>query len=452
MPAPIRNERNTLPCLNPPPPVSDDESGATQPRSIAAPPANRTAPAQLAGLLPRSRTQPTPHNQDRAGSVRPQREERPANAMRALANTLQHGQSTNQLPAHWASACRLTPKTVEALRPLLSQEDSAPFASLLARLNGCASFQPQHRAGSVQELGSILELAAHNDAYRALCFTLCGGADANCHDNVDVIFGNLRLAARDPSYRGNAELHEILNYHNRCVPWTLIDDFVSHRFSSGDPLEKVLALRMRLSDILPITTPDMLHGGIAGISDAHALEARRYIATHVGTPANLLRSLSRSPTWRTFLEQRHPVECVANTLLWNAALEDLMAKPAGDGSAAETRPTGDAVSFGSRTEALANARAMPGIGTGQAFQHMQVNATVMMMETMTRKLVAEHVPAPSEADAHAALLNDPDWLTYLQKEHPADPAFSSAGTDAAERHERLMRLTRQEIADARGMA
>ncbi|AXV84770.1 type III effector protein (plasmid) [Ralstonia solanacearum] len=346
----------------------------------------------------------------------------------------------------------MSPETIDAWQPLLSQEDSRPFASLLARLNGCASFRPQHRAESVQELGSILELAAHNDAYRALCFNVCGGADANCHDNVDVIFGNLRLAARDPSYRGNAGLHEILDYHNRCVPWTLIDDFVSHRFAQGDLLEKVLALRIRLPDILPITTPAMLHGPVAGIDDAHELEARSYINAHLGTPENLLRSLSRSPAWRPFLEQRHPVEFVANTLLWDAALQDLMAKPAGDGSAAETRPTGDAVSFRSRAEALAKARAMPGIGTGKAFQHLQENATAMMVETMTRRLVADNATAPSEADAHAALLNDSDWLAYLQKEHPQDPAFSSAGMDAGARHEQLMRLTRQEIAGARGSA
>ncbi len=360
--------------------------------------------------------------------------------------------SSAQILQDWATECRLSPETIEAWRPLLSQEDSRPFASFLQRLNGCASFWPQHRAGSMQELGSILELAAHNDAYRAFCFNLCGGADANCHDNVDVIFGNLRLAARDPSYRGNAGLHEILDYHNRCVPWTLIDDFVSHRFAQGDLLEKVLALRIRLPDILPITTPAMLHGPVAGIDDAHELEARSYINAHLGTPENLLRSLSRSPAWRPFLEQRHPVEFVANTLLWDAALQDLMAKPAGDGSAAETRPTGDAVSFRSRAEALAKARAMPGIGTGKAFQHLQENATAMMVETMTRRLVADNATAPSEADAHAALLNDSDWLAYLQKEHPQDPAFSSAGMDAGARHEQLMRLTRQEIAGARGSA
>lgn len=210
--------------------------------------------------------------------------------------------SSAQILQDWATECRLPPETIDAWRPLLSQEDSRPFADLLQRLNGCASFRPQHRAGSVQELGSILELAAHNDAYRALCFNVCGGADANCHDNVDVIFGNLRLAARDPSYHGNAELHEVLNYHNRCVPWTLIDDFVSHRFTQGDLLEKVLALRMRLSDILPIPTPAMLHGPVAGIDDTHEREARHYISARLGTPENLLRSLSRSPAWRPFLE------------------------------------------------------------------------------------------------------------------------------------------------------
>lgn len=40
------------------------------------------------------------------------------------------------------------------------------------------------------------KLAAHNDAYRAFCFDVAGGADADCYDNAEVIFGNLRLAAR----------------------------------------------------------------------------------------------------------------------------------------------------------------------------------------------------------------------------------------------------------------
>lgn len=303
----------------------------------------------------------------------------------------------------------------------------------------------------MQELGTILTLVAHNDAYRASCFDICGGAEADCHDNVDVVFGNLRLAARDPALRGNAPLSEILSYHKFCVPWTLINDFVSHRFSSGDQLEKVLALRIRLSDILLVKTPAMLYSRLADITDAHELEARHYINTHVGTEANLLRSLSRSPTWRTFLTQRHPVEFAANTLLWSAALEELGAKSA-SGSAGPAQPAGNPAAFGSRTEALAQARAMPSLGTGLAFRHLQENATVMVMEAMTHKLVADNATAPSETDAHAALLEDPDWMAYLQKEHPADPAFTAAGTDARERHEQLLRLTRQEIADARGIA
>lgn len=31
------------------------------------------------------------------------------------------------------------------------------------------------------------------------------------------------------SYHGNAEAYEVLGYHNHCLPWTLIDDFVSYR-------------------------------------------------------------------------------------------------------------------------------------------------------------------------------------------------------------------------------
>ncbi|MDB0521569.1 NEL domain-containing protein [Ralstonia solanacearum] len=361
--------------------------------------------------------------------------------------------------ALWAPECGLPSETVNALRSVLGQQDSAPFVGFLDRLSECASFssnlqpdrQPEHRAASVQELGTILTLVARNDAYRASCFDICGGAEADCHDNVDVVFGNLRLAARDPALRGNAPLSEILSYHKFCVPWTLINDFVSHRFSSGDQLEKVLALRIRLSDILLVKTPAMLYSRLADITDAHELEARHYINTHVGTEANLLRSLSRSPTWRTFLTQRHPVEFTANTLLWSAALEDLATKSAGESTGA-AQSAGNTAAFGSRTEALAHARAMPNLGTGLAFRHLQENATVMVMEAMTHKLVADNATAPSETDAHAALLEDPDWMAYLQKEHPADPAFTTVGTDAGERHEQLLRLTRQEIADARGIA
>ncbi|MDB0543785.1 type III effector protein, partial [Ralstonia solanacearum] len=372
--------------------------------------------------------------------------------LRALfANPAPQAPTADQVLARWAPECGLTSETVDALRPALGQQDSAPFLGFLGRLDACASFKPEHRAASAQELGTILTLVARNDAYRASCFDICGGAEADCHDNVDVVFGNLRLAARDPALRGNAPLSEILSYHKFCVPWALIDDFVSHRFSSGDRLEKVLALRIRLSDILLVKTPDMLHGPIADIKLADEVDARHYIKTHVGTEANLLRSLSRSPTWRTFLTQHHPVQFTANTLLWNAALEELGAKSA-SGSAGTARSTGNPATFGSRTEALAQARAMPALGTGLAFRHLQENATVLVMEAMTQKLVAENAPVPSESDAHAALLEDPDWLAYLQKEHPADPAFTAAGTDARERHEQLLRLTRQEIADARGIA
>ncbi len=452
-------------------PEAGSHSRAVRQRLTAENPRHETGSQQLASLASRLAAQPLPPDPTSfasalassifaqlnlptpprtAPAVRPRHGARPPQ-LEALLQQLAP-RSPAQILQDWATECRLSPETIDAWRPLLSQEDSRPFASLLQRLNGCASFRPQHRAESVQELGSILELAAHNDAYRALCFNVCGGADANCHDNVDVIFGNLRLAARDPSYRGNAELHEVLDYHNRCVPWTLIDDFVSDRLARGDRLEKVLALRMRLSDILPITTPAMLHHDIARIDDADEREARAYISAHLGTQDNLLRNLPRSPAWRQFLEQHRPVEFVANTLLWESALQDVMAKPAGDGSVANAPRAASTAAFGSRTEALAQARAMPGIGTGKAFQHLQENATALMMETMTRKLVADNATAPSEADAHAALLNDSDWLAYLQKEHPADPALSSAGMDAGARHAQLMRLTRQEIADARGSA
>ncbi|WP_231672144.1 NEL domain-containing protein [Ralstonia pseudosolanacearum] len=451
--------------------------------SLDGPPTRRPAATPFAGLEHRTRARPLAQEPSGLGSVRPPFAFPPDSGAAALAghrlrdylampppdaiasalNNLSRfpdsaldpyrgsAQPATQVLEDWAARCRLPSETVAAWRPVLNQEESRPFVSLLARLDGCASFKPAHRAESLKELGSILQLAAHNDAYRARCFDICGGADANCHDNVDVIFGNLRLAARDPSYHGNAQLHEVLGHHNDCMPWTLIDDFVSQRFGRGDQLERVLALRIRLSDILPITTPAMLYSGVAGITDAHEREARAYIKDRLGTPENLLRNLSRSPAWRQFLERQRPVEFAANTLLWESALQDVMAKPAGDGAMAEAPRAGSTAAPASRTEALAQARAMPGLGTGQAFQHRQENATVMLAETMTRQLVTESAPPPDETGAHAALLTDPDWRAYLQKEHPEDPAFSSADMDAGERHDQLMQLTRQEINEARGM-
>ncbi|AXV89156.1 type III effector protein (plasmid) [Ralstonia solanacearum] len=373
---------------------------------------------------------------------------------RAYMNLSAAAQSSPQEPLDvWARACKLKPETVEALRPFLNpdQESSLPFMSLLGRLGGCASFKTSHRAGSVRELGNILQLAAGNDAYRALCFDLAGGADANCHDNVDVIFGNLRLAAKDPTYRGAADLDQVLKYHKSCVPWSLIDDFVSTRFPSFDEsLERVLALRIRLSDLLPIKTPAMRFSGIAGVDRAIERQARAYIAAHRDTEACLQRSLARSPAWRQFLEQRYPVEFVANTLLWESALQDVIGKPQDDGSARGTPPSVDTESPGSRTEMLARARAMPGIGTGHAFQRLQGNATLLLMEDMTRRLVVGKQPPSTEAEAYAHLLNDPDWLAYLETAHPEDPALSSDSMGTQDRRERLMLLTRQEITAARG--
>ncbi|WP_459204261.1 NEL domain-containing protein (plasmid) [Ralstonia pseudosolanacearum] len=351
----------------------------------------------------------------------------------------------------WAKACKLQPETVEALRALRDQEGSEPFMSLLGRLDGCASFdkRKRHRADSVRELGGILKLAAHNDAYRAFCFDVAGGADADCHDNVDVIFGNLRLAARDPTYHGNASLEQVLNYHKQCVPWSLVDDFVSKRFPLFDEsLENVLALRIRLSDILPIRTPAMTFDNIASVNEGVEALARKYIKKHCDSEPKLQRNLCRSPAWRQFLERQHPVEFTANTLLWASALQAVI----------EQRPDGEAmavadvdtVSFGSRTEALARARAMPGIGTGHAFRHLQQNATVLLSEDLTRRLVVEKRPLRTETKAYAHLLRDPDWLTYLEQEYPDDPAFSSEGIDMRDRHERLMELTQQEIVAARG--
>lgn len=145
--------------------------------------------------------------------------------------------------------------------------------SLLAKLDACESFEKEpHRADSVQELGAVLKLAAHNDAYRAFCFDVAGGADADCYDNAEVIFGNLRLAARDPTYHGNASLEQVLNYHKRCVPWSLVDDFVSERFPLfAESLENVLALRIRLSDILPIRTPAMTFDNMTSVNQGSRL-------------------------------------------------------------------------------------------------------------------------------------------------------------------------------------
>ncbi len=351
----------------------------------------------------------------------------------------------------WQQAGAMTSETAEALRPLLSQEGSAPFMSFLGRLDGCASFEEEHHAGSVSELGGILALAAHNHAYRAFCLDVAGGADANCGDNVDVIFGNLRLAARDPTYHGNASLEQVLDYHKDCVPWLLVDDFVSERFPFDDePLEKVLALRIRLSDILPIGTPAMLFEEYADVDRTIELAARDYIDDQCGSEARLQRNLCRNPAWHQFLKQRYPVEFAANALLWESALQEVMNKSQ-DGASASGTPRGaDTAPLGSRTEALARARAMPGIGTGQAFQHLQGNATLRLAEDMTRRLVVEQQPPRTEAEAYAHLLNDADWLAYLKTEHPDAPAFSPEGIGTQDRRERLMLLTRQEIAAARG--
>ncbi|MCK4152937.1 NEL domain-containing protein [Ralstonia pseudosolanacearum] len=353
--------------------------------------------------------------------------------------------------AVWAQACELQPETVEALRALRDQEGSGPFMSLLAKLDACESFEKEpHRADSVQELGAVLKLAAHNDAYRAFCFDVAGGADADCYDNAEVIFGNLRLAARDPTYHGNASLEQVLNYHKRCVPWSLVDDFVSKRFPLfAESLENVLALRIRLSDILPIRTPAMTFDNMTSVNQGVEAQARAYIARHCDSEAKLQRNLCRSPAWRQFMERQHPVEFTANTLLWASALQAVMEQRP-EGAAMAVPPEVNTVSFGSRTEALARARAMPGIGTGYAFRHLQQNATVLLSEDLTRRLVVEKRPPRTEAKAYAHLLRDPDWLTYLEQEHPDDPVFSSDGIGMPDRHERLMRLTQQEIVAARG--
>nr|CUV35283.1 protein of unknown function [Ralstonia solanacearum] len=223
-------------------------------------------------------------------------------------NLRAQGPSSPREPlAVWAQACELQPETVEALRALRDQEGSGPFMSLLAKLDACESFKKEpHRADSVQELGAVLKLAAHNDAYRAFCFDVAGGADANCYDNAEVIFGNLRLAARDPTYHGNASLEQVLNYHKRCVPWSLVDDFVSKRFPLfAESLENVLALRIRLSDILPIRTHAMTFDDMTSVNQGVEAQARAYIARHCDSEAKLQRNLCRSRAWRQFMERQH---------------------------------------------------------------------------------------------------------------------------------------------------
>ncbi len=431
------------------PSTSDGQSSAAPARSPSPPRARRSPAALLGGLVGLSR------RRGEGATARGRENPRPLpyrfRAPLHLNTSAPAQQPLPQAPlAFWEQAGALTPETADALRPLLDQEGSGPFVSFLKRLNGCASFEAPHRAGSVSELSDVLALAASSDAYRAFCFDLAGGADANCHDNVDVIFGNLRLAAKDPTYHGNADLESVLNYHKSCVPWSLIDDFVSEAFPfARESLEKVLALRIRLSDILPIETPAMLYAGIAGVDRVIEHKARDYIAEHRDTEARLQRNLSRSPAWCQFLAQRHPVEFVANTLLWESALQDVVEKGDESGSPEETLPHPDTASFGSRTEALAWARAMPGIGTGQAFQHLQENATVRLMENLTHRLVVDKQPPSTEAEAHAQLLNDPDWLTYLEREHPDDEAFAPGSLGPQDRHERLMLLTQQDIAGAR---
>ncbi|MGG1953076.1 NEL-type E3 ubiquitin ligase domain-containing protein [Ralstonia solanacearum] len=339
------------------PSTSDGQPAATSSRRSGTLPARRTPAAVLGGLLGFSR--------------------RRAEGGKASVNI----RAMDQLPPQalldtWAQACKLEPETVDALRAVLNNEDGRPFLSFLGRLGRCASFRALHRAGSVRELGHLLKLAVRSDAYRAFCFDIAGGADANCHDNVEVIFGNLRLAARNPTYHGNASLDQVLKYHKSCVPWSLIDDFVSKQFSLFDePLEKVLALRIRLSDILPVKTPAMVNRVLANVDDEAEKQARAYIATHRRTKEHLQRNLCRSPAWHRFLVQRHPVELAANTLLWDAALQDVMKKTDDGATLRSAQPHPDTDAFGSRTEALARARAMPGIGTGRAFQRLQENAT-----------------------------------------------------------------------------
>ncbi len=431
------------------PSTSDGQPPAMSPPSPGARPARRSPAAVLAGLVGFSRRRgagETAHGHEGGRSL--PRRFRPTRHVNIGAPT---PSSPREPLAVWAQACELQPETVEALRALRDQEGSGPFMSLLAKLDACESFEKEpHRADSVQELGAVLKLAAHNDAYRAFCFDVAGGADADCYDNAEVIFGNLRLAARDPTYHGNASLEQVLNYHKRCVPWSLVDDFVSERFPLfAESLENVLALRIRLSDILPIRTPAMTFDNMTSVNQGVEAQARAYIARHCDSEAKLQRNLCRSPAWRQFMERQHPVEFTANTLLWASALQAVMEQRP-EGAAMAVPPEVNTVSFGSRTEALARARAMPGIGTGDAFRHLQQNATVLLSEDLTRRLVVEKRTPRTEAKAYAHLLRDPDWLSYLEQEHPDDPVFSSDGIGMPDRHERLMRLTQQEIVAARG--
>lgn len=189
------------------------------------------------------------------------------------------------------------------------ERGASSMANLLFRLGGTAVFHPPFKDASVDALGAILDLAERDHKFRAYCFDLCAGAEADCHDNVQVTFDNLRLASLDPSLRNNATIDDVLAYHRKASVYMLIDNFVSEKWPGpGDQLERGLALRKSLCETfdLPVNPRAMWHEGVAGLTPEDIKAAKVFINEKLSTSAPLIEQLKRSPLWETFVQSRYP--------------------------------------------------------------------------------------------------------------------------------------------------
>lgn len=287
------------------------------------------------------------------------------------------------------------------------ETDKASLATLLKRLHRSAAFQGEERNDSMAELKDILDGMQEDPVFRAYGFTLAHGASADCSDNVQAIFDEMRMQLANPVTRKDGTLDTVIQFYVGREKAHLISEYVD-TLRGGDPLESVMLLQHTLSaDLaLPIRFKAIKHTRAATVSNnlaGHKARALRFVNDHFDPERVISKMLEESPAV-DFLKKTYEPTFTAHQLLWTDALEQAGLDPADKMDVAVHNPQ-------------LHAARRSAFGDGSRFKTLQQKAELALL-----KAVATHAmenSGMSELDRTrfeiGRLTADPDWCEYIAR-------------------------------------
>jgi hypothetical protein len=249
-------------------------------------------------------------------------------------NSAQVGEALCTEVKKWFDNADINSDIEKKWKPYEGDDRAKYFSTFLNRLHKTAAFsQKNSQADSKLELQKILDRITKDEKFREFCFDACQASDANCHDNVQSIFDDLRIQFANPARQQGATLRDVIGYQRGLLACQLIDEYVTSLGRGGDPLESGQELKRLLSaDLaLPIEFKEIKYAAVGIIFrdvDKHRNEAKAYVNKEL-TADRLVKQMAEDRSCADFLKKYYQATWENHESLWYAASEKLMEKSVG---------------------------------------------------------------------------------------------------------------------------